>query len=482
MRKKLIWPAALAALVLGIGLVLGLGGEPEQAAANAANVPVVIDGPFWNEHEENHWWGSSAEYEQIGEARIREGYAYLPLRVVFEACGAEVGWDRNTGIISARWLDSWGQEKGLEMRLSEKSAQLWGSGWEKRQDLAAAAFAEEGVVYVPLRFVGEALGCGVDWREQGAVPGFGGEPWPSSGPVVYLSRNMNWGKGRLINRGEHRLLEYEWGEGEKGQLWRLDCGSGVVSRKLLAEEPESWQKMGRLDMAALNMERSEGGIWRWSDWEIRQTPAGNWQLIIQGDLWAENWEQLPITEHILRGYRIYGYVPEKQPGEDYWTGYGYEPQGVGGKLAEPLWISGKNGRGELLLPGEAEVLVIDDGGGRLTERLAGAPLKWANQDYVLFGDGAEWLLVDRENGQRRDLSGEVLSGANRRRLEEQVRPYLADLDKEKFWGQLAAARPEEPYALVQFRGEEKGNLQFILVGVYVKAQENMRVEINIPLK
>ena len=123
MRKKLIWPAALAVLVLGIGLVLGLGGEPEQAAANAANVPVVIEGPFWNEHEENHWRGSSAEYEQIGEARIREGFAYLPLRVVFEACGAEVGWDRNTGIISARWLDSCGRAWCM------CPCGLWGRPW-----------------------------------------------------------------------------------------------------------------------------------------------------------------------------------------------------------------------------------------------------------------------------------------------------------------------------------------------------------------
>lgn len=101
--------------------------------------------------------GTPVEYYVAGEKRttglpilLEQGRTLLPLRLVGEACGAEVTWNNEL--------------KQATVRIDESSAlvrpgctELWLDG-QSRVDMGVAPAVRDGVLYLPLRAVGEALG------------------------------------------------------------------------------------------------------------------------------------------------------------------------------------------------------------------------------------------------------------------------------------------------------------------------------------
>jgi len=88
-------------------------------------------------------------------AVILGGRTFVPLRGIFEALGASVVWDGSTRTVRAQR-----EATNIELTLGANQARVNGQ-WVP---LEAPARTLGGRTVVPLRFVGEALGAGVEWR------------------------------------------------------------------------------------------------------------------------------------------------------------------------------------------------------------------------------------------------------------------------------------------------------------------------------
>jgi len=105
---------------------------------------------------------------------ISEGRTLLPLRAVAEALGAEVGYDNATKTVSIHKDTS-----RITLTLNKKECTV--DGVQKQLDVPATAI--NGRTLVPLRFVGESLGAGVEWvsaSKQVKITGSGYITPPSS--------------------------------------------------------------------------------------------------------------------------------------------------------------------------------------------------------------------------------------------------------------------------------------------------------------
>jgi len=85
---------------------------------------------------------------------IEQGRTLVPLRAIFEALGAKVGWNSAARTVTAT-------KDGVEMRLTLGQATAYRNGQPVTLDVPAKIV--KGRTLVPLRFVSEALGCRVKW-------------------------------------------------------------------------------------------------------------------------------------------------------------------------------------------------------------------------------------------------------------------------------------------------------------------------------
>jgi hypothetical protein len=108
-----------------------------------------------------------------------KGNTLVPLRYISEWLGARVDFDPGAGIITLTFRD-----KVAQLRLGDRAATVNG----EPVILAAPATERSGVTYVPLRFVGEALGAVVEWDPQERA--------------VTVYHPYTWERLRLSARGE----------------------------------------------------------------------------------------------------------------------------------------------------------------------------------------------------------------------------------------------------------------------------------------
>jgi len=88
---------------------------------------------------------------------IVAGRTFVPIRLVAETFGAEVGWD---GVLREVSIKQEG--KVIKLRIGSKIATIDGKSYE----LEAAPFIRNGRTMVPIRFISEALGLSVYWEPQ----------------------------------------------------------------------------------------------------------------------------------------------------------------------------------------------------------------------------------------------------------------------------------------------------------------------------
>lgn len=86
----------------------------------------------------------------------KEGSVLVPMRSFFEALGCEINWDDATKTVI-------GQKSGTQIKLTINQESAYVNNEIK--SLSSAAQIINGSTYVPLRFVGEALGADVDWKD-----------------------------------------------------------------------------------------------------------------------------------------------------------------------------------------------------------------------------------------------------------------------------------------------------------------------------
>ena len=86
--------------------------------------------------------------------QIIEGRTLVPMRAIFEALGAEVGWDDATKTATGKTAST-----TVALTIDNKEAKVNG----KAVALDVPAQIIESRTMVPARFVAESLGCKVDW-------------------------------------------------------------------------------------------------------------------------------------------------------------------------------------------------------------------------------------------------------------------------------------------------------------------------------
>ncbi|HPT70582.1 MAG TPA: stalk domain-containing protein [Syntrophomonas sp.] len=87
---------------------------------------------------------------------IEDGCTLVPLRTIFEAMGATVGWDQDT-----RTATAVKDETTVVLQIGSTAPTI--NGQVKQLDVPAKII--DGRTLAPLRFVGEAFGCTVDWDQ-----------------------------------------------------------------------------------------------------------------------------------------------------------------------------------------------------------------------------------------------------------------------------------------------------------------------------
>lgn len=112
-------------------------------------------------------------------AYVERGVTYVPLRALLNTMGAwDVWWDEATGRAAAASDDIhlWADPAADTVTVDEKTVR-------------GRVTVENGVTYVPLRLVGEALGCQVEWDPylRGATVTSPGAAY-DAGELYWLSR------------------------------------------------------------------------------------------------------------------------------------------------------------------------------------------------------------------------------------------------------------------------------------------------------
>ena len=85
---------------------------------------------------------------------IMDGRTMVPMRVIFEALGADIQWDDKSWTVTAT-------KGGLTVVAAIGNRTMFVNGKETRMDIAPIIV--DGRTLVPVRFVSEALDCEVDW-------------------------------------------------------------------------------------------------------------------------------------------------------------------------------------------------------------------------------------------------------------------------------------------------------------------------------
>lgn len=128
----------LCRIGLGMGALLLLS----SGNVMAQRIKVVID-------------GAQVRFDGMGPVQM-DGHTLVPMRGVLEQIGAEVEWRPESQTVIA----STGR-RSIRLRLGEEEARING----KQVPLEIPAQAVSGHTMVPLRFIGEALGCDVRWDD-----------------------------------------------------------------------------------------------------------------------------------------------------------------------------------------------------------------------------------------------------------------------------------------------------------------------------
>lgn len=88
---------------------------------------------------------------------MENGRVLVPMRVIFEALGAEINWDNDSRTVAAFKGDT-----GIAVQVGNPTANV--NNTAVKLDVPPKIIG--GRTMVPLRFVSEALGCMVDWDEK----------------------------------------------------------------------------------------------------------------------------------------------------------------------------------------------------------------------------------------------------------------------------------------------------------------------------
>ncbi len=326
--------------MMGLLLVLALLLPRTALAAEPATVPVRLGG------------------EQIAEAQQRDGYTYLPVRTIFEKCGAVVHWDAATQTVAAVRVDG----AVLYIDTKNDNASLTARGETKELDMTGGCYVADGVTYLPLRFVAENLLCKVEWQE-----------WDKS---VNITKN-------------YLAYKTDWNGYSYDSSFVLDLASGEFSRAVGGEV----ELLGTLELPELSE-------WvRLYSMHVDTTETGNY-LVRGGGI---------SSGAVTMDLEFYGWVPAAG-GECYSTYLKSHADVLPEPtvLADVVWLP----NGVRIDENTGQAVAYDLKALYNTARTLemGTPeLAWADDRYMLLSDGSDFVLYDTAKQSGVDLTTLLLT-------------------------------------------------------------------------
>lgn len=398
---KKIFTGVLAALFL-----CGAG-----AAYAADTYPVCIDG------------------SEIGRAEAWGGHTFLPMRAIFEACGASVDWFPNSQKIIAHAVNG----DYIDMQLGRYSVIVTGNGAELQMGLKNPPYARDGRVYVPVRAVADSLKCKVDWDSA--------------------NKCVNIESGNMVALGDSALSFNPY----LGQVWQGD--------RLLAE-------VQVIESAVSN--RFYGGT-------SKTTANGNYLLdlgfIIEGALTSSANQYVWINPKSGEYFELI-----EAP---FW----YKATQVL-EVGDKIWFSTDN-RAVLIDDKVGRVIkeydlrkYIDD-----TENTLEVVLAWANEDLALLHErnNTWWGLLDLHTDKVEDITANVLTQELKAEVNERFWQYVGQegyaVDEEylsAFWTNIGQSWGSmEPYLELEFVGEKNGVFNFAVKMIAWKSNESGGMDFDV---
>ena len=184
--KRVLTLLVIVAMVLGV------------VTTGAARINVTVDG----------------QQQSFDPAPVNiSGRVLVPMRALFETLGADVDWDNNT-------RTAIGVRDGVTVRIPIGSTRPTVDG--KIITIDVPAEIVEGRTFIPLRFVGEALGDGVDW--DGATrtvivtrKGSPKDPKPAGGDLVVHFLDVGQGDSILLQSPAGKVILVDAGPRSAGE-------------------------------------------------------------------------------------------------------------------------------------------------------------------------------------------------------------------------------------------------------------------------
>lgn len=380
-RKKLM------AVVLG-ALLLALA-TPGLAQAQAANVPVYLEG------------------ERLAASALEQGgVAYLPMRTIFEALGAEVQWEDDDQRITAALANGsviYMQVNSLEVRIS------FADGAGSEFQIENPPFMRRSTVYVPLRFVAEETQYQVEW---------------AGNQVRLTAPKLSW-ETYTLNQVNGRLEEQT-----AGYLGTVDLPSIVA--------PHGWYPL--------------------LDFTVERTAAGNY--LFQAD--GSGSGALSFT------YNLIAYLPVGRPEAARTCRthliMGELPQPF--LLDDNIWLSDDE-VGVVCINDQTGEVTEYRTADIFQDEYANALCYWTDGRFLLLDNGG-WYLYDVQTGQLRDMAAELLTPelkaeVDRLCLGENPSEEERELHEKYYWPYLNWPLPVgNPIPAIWFEGAEGRELHFVL--------------------
>ena len=138
----------IISMVLAAVLLIGSLSLTAVAAETSNAVKIQLDGEF-------------ITLKDNAAPILKDGRVYLPFRSLFETLGAEVSWDKNTGIISAAK-----NGRTVEFTGGQKAMVIKENGSSRMVNTSAAPYIANGRTMLSVRFAGEALGYNIGWDSE----------------------------------------------------------------------------------------------------------------------------------------------------------------------------------------------------------------------------------------------------------------------------------------------------------------------------
>jgi len=138
---------------------------------------------------------------------LKDGRVFLPIRYISEYFGAQVAWDDQTKTVAIKQ-----GSKTIFLQIGNSIAQIDG----KEVSLDVPAFINGARTYVPLRFIGEALGRYVDWDQTERAVYIDTDAVSSTMQMSFGGKTFNVKVVKVFLNNPHVGLKIAYGQNQIG--------------------------------------------------------------------------------------------------------------------------------------------------------------------------------------------------------------------------------------------------------------------------